>query len=300
MHVAYSDVYKYDLPDGHRFPMEKYPLIREQLIYEGTLEDSDFYMPTPLTWDQVATTHTPEYISKLQSTTLSTKEIRKIGFPLKASLVDRGLVIAGGTYQNALYALANNSIGLNIAGGTHHSFADHGEGFCIYNDFAITANLLIQNHGINSILIVDLDVHQGNGTAHIFTDEPRVFTFSMHGARNYPTKKMQSDLDIGLPDGTQDDFYLSTLKKTLPSLIDRVNPDIIMYLSGVDVLESDKLGRLSMTKNGARQRDDYVLSVAARDNIPIIVSLGGGYSHKLSDIVDAHANTFRLARDIYK
>ncbi len=300
MKVAYSDIYKYELPDGHRFPMEKYPLIREQLIYEGTLEVSDFYTPTPLTWAQVGTTHTEDYIEKLQTTNLSSKEIRKIGFPLKQSLVDRGLFIAGGTYQNALYAISNHSIALNIAGGTHHSFADHGEGFCIYNDFAITANLLMNDHDVSSILIVDLDVHQGNGTAHIFRNEDRVFTFSMHGARNYPTKKMISDLDIGLDDGAQDAEYLSILHDTLPRLIEERSPEIIMYLSGVDVLHTDKLGRLGMTKYGALQRDEFVISQAAEHDIPIIVSLGGGYSHRLIDIVDAHANTFRVAKDIYR
>ena len=300
MKVAYSDIYKYELPDGHRFPMEKYPLIREQLIYEGTLEASDFYTPTPLTWSQVGTTHTSDYIEKLQTTNLSTKEIRKIGFPLKQSLVDRGLFIAGGTYQNALYAMKHHSVALNIAGGTHHSFANHGEGFCIYNDFAIASNLLIQHHGISSILIVDLDVHQGNGTAHIFENEDRVYTFSMHGARNYPTKKMVSDLDIGLADGTQDAEFLAILHDTLPRLIEERQPEIIMYLAGVDVLTTDKLGRLSMTKYGAMQRDEFVLSQASKHNIPIIVSLGGGYSHRLIDIVDAHANTFRVAKDIYK
>ena len=300
MKVAYSDIYKYELPDGHRFPMEKYPLIREQLIYEGTLEASDFYTPTPLTWSQVGTTHTSDYIEKLQTTNLSTKEIRKIGFPLKQSLVDRGLFIAGGTYQNALYAMTHHSVALNIAGGTHHSFANHGEGFCIYNDFAIASNLLIQHHGISSILIVDLDVHQGNGTAHIFEKEDRVYTFSMHGARNYPTKKMVSDLDIGLTDGTEDAEFLAILYDTLPRLIEERQPEIIMYLAGVDVLTTDKLGRLSMTKYGAMQRDEFVLSQASKHNIPIIVSLGGGYSHRLIDIVDAHANTFRVAKDIYK
>ena len=300
MKVAFSDIYKYELPEGHRFPMEKYPLIKEQLIYEGTLEEADFYTPTPLSWSQVATTHTEDYISKLQTANLSTKEIRKIGFPLKQSLIDRGLFIAGGTYQNALYAIKNNSVALNIAGGTHHSFADHGEGFCIYNDFAITANLLIKHHQVSSVLIVDLDVHQGNGTAHIFRDEQRVYTFSMHGARNYPTKKMISDLDIGLDDGTEDNAYLDVLYSTLPRLIEERQPDIIMYLAGVDVLATDKLGRLGMTKYGAMQRDEYVLSQAAAYHIPLIVSLGGGYSHRLIDIVDAHANTFRVAKDIYR
>lgn len=299
MKIAYSDIYRYALPDGHRFPMDKYPLIKDQLLYEGTVEQVDFYEPAPLTWEQVATTHSKEYIKKLRTSTLTAKEIRKIGFPMKPSLIQRGLVIAGGTYQNARYAIAHQSIGLNIAGGTHHSFADHGEGFCIYNDFAIASNLLMKEDAITSILIVDLDVHQGNGTAHIFKDTNQVFTFSMHGARNYPTKKMVSDLDIELEDNTQDEEYLAILQNTLPRLIAMQKPEIIMYLAGADILATDKLGRLGLTKYGAKKRDKYVLTLASDQMIPIIVSLGGGYSEKLSDIIDTHANTFRLAKDIY-
>ena len=299
MQVTYSHHYKYSLPDGHRFPMDKYPLLLEQLLYEGTIEPHQIKEPKPLSWDQVASTHNPEYIQKLKTLTLSPKEVRKIGFPVKGELISRGLVISGGTYDNALYALDQHSIGLNIAGGTHHSFEERGEGFCVFNDFAIAANLLLNSHQVKKILIVDLDVHQGNGTAHLFRNDPRVFTFSMHGARNYPTKKMISDLDIGLPDGTTDEIYLSMLKAHFPELINVQDPDLIMYLAGVDALANDKLGRLSLSKGGLKARDEFVLEQSKENAIPVIVSMGGGYSSRLSDIIDAHANTFRVAKQIY-
>jgi len=279
--------------------MDKYPLLLEQLQYEGTIEEHHIKEPIPLTWEQVATTHNPLYIRKLQTLSLTSKEMRKIGFPIRKDLISRGLVIAGGTYDNALYALQYNSVGLNIAGGTHHSFEERGEGFCVFNDFAIAANLLLNANQVSKILIVDLDVHQGNGTAHLFRNDPRVYTFSMHGARNYPTKKMISDLDIGLPDGTEDAEYLNHLYKYLPQLIKNQEPDLIMYLSGVDALLSDKLGRLGMTKNGLKNRDEFVFLQAKSHDLPIIVSMGGGYSTRLSDIIDAHANTFRVAKQIY-
>lgn len=296
--IAYSPIYKYELPEGHRFPMVKYELIPEQLLYEGSVSNDHFFHPTKLTEDQLLLTHTQEYLNKLDSLTLDRKEIRNIGFPVKDTLIERGKYISQGTLQCAQYAI-EFGCAMNIAGGTHHSFADHGEGFCIYNDIAISSNILLKNGKVNKVLIVDLDVHQGNGTAKIFENEERVFTFSMHGERNYPTRKMQSDLDIGLPDKTEDDLFLKTLYNTLPKLIDEVEPDIIFYLSGVDIIESDKLGRLSVSKEGCKMRDRYVFEQCKKNNIPVAVSMGGGYSPKISDIVDAHSNTFREALNIY-
>ncbi|NNF36869.1 MAG: histone deacetylase, partial [Saprospiraceae bacterium] len=202
------------------------------------------------------------------------------------------------TYDCALYAL-NHGVAMNVAGGTHHAYSHRGEGFCVFNDMALASNLLLKRDIVKKILIVDLDVHQGNGTAHIFQDDDRVFTFSMHGERNYPLRKERSDLDIGLPDGTEDDFYLKTLKNTLPRLIDQVQPDLIFYLSGVDILDTDKLGRLSCTKEGCKERDRYVLDTCKHNNIPVAISMGGGYSHRVADVVDAHCNTFRVAHEIY-
>jgi len=296
--IAFSPIYKYQLPDGHRFPMIKYELIPEQLIYEGTITEDQFFHPKQLSEENILLTHDLAYWQKLQTLTLSKKEIRKIGFPLTKNLVDRGRYIAQGTIDCALFAM-QYGCAMNVAGGTHHSFADHGEGFCVYNDFAIAANYLLQEKIIQKILIVDLDVHQGNGTAKLFENEPRVFTFSMHGAKNYPGRKEKSDLDIGLADKTLDTPYLKILKETLPRLIENVEPEIIFYLSGVDILESDKLGRLSMTLDGCKQRDQFVFDICKKNNIPVAVSMGGGYSERIATIVEAHANTFRCAQQTF-
>lgn len=296
--IAFSPIYQYDLDPNHRFPMIKYELIPKQLLLEGTVTEDNFFSPQKLSEAQILSTHTSEYLDKLNHQKLSYKEIRKIGFPMRPNLIDRGKYISMGTYQCALYALKNR-VAMNIAGGTHHAYADHGEGFCIFNDFAITANLLLNEGLVQQILIVDLDVHQGNGTAKIFENEPRVFTFSMHGERNYPTKKEQSDLDIGVPDKTEDDFYLFELNRTLPRLINQVKPDMIFYLSGVDVLATDKLGRINMTMAGCRERDRIVFEQCRENNIPVIVSMGGGYSEQIKYIIEAHANTFRLAQDLF-
>ena len=298
LRIAYSPIYKYDLPEGHRFPMVKYELLPEQLLYEGTISDANFFAPTPLTEEVILRTHEKTYWEKLKNLDLTRKEIRAIGFPLSERLVKRGTYIANGTVQCALFA-QQNGVAMNIAGGTHHSFTYKGEGFCLLNDIAIAARYLLDKELATKILIVDLDVHQGNGTAQIFGQEPDVFTFSMHGAKNYPLRKEASDLDIGLPDKTTDDPYLNILKETLPKLLDQIEPDFIFYLSGVDVLESDKLGRLNMSINGCKERDRIVLKSCKDNNIPVAVSMGGGYSVRLAEIIDAHANTFRIAQETF-
>ncbi len=296
--IAYSPIYKYELPEGHRFPMIKYELLPEQLLYEGTVTNDHFFHPDALDDELILLTHTQIYLDKLNHQQLDRKEIRNIGFPMSDVLVRRGKHIANGTIKCAEYAM-EYGIAMNIAGGTHHSFSDRGEGFCLFNDIAIAANILLYRGQVSQILIIDLDVHQGNGTAKIFEHEPRVFTFSMHGEKNYPTRKEVSNLDIGLPDKTDDRLYLQTLKETLPKLIDQVQPDFIFYLSGVDVLESDKLGRLNLSRKGCKERDRLVLQTCKDYKIPVAVSMGGGYSPMMTDIIDAHANTFRVAQDIY-
>ena len=296
--IAYSPVYKYTLPEGHRFPMDKYELIPQQLLHEGTVTQENFFHPIQLTEEEILLTHTKAYYNKLHHLPLERKEERAIGFPVRTDLIERGKYIAHGTLECAYHAMEAGA-SLNVAGGTHHAYADRGEGFCIFNDIAIASNLLLHREGLKKILIVDLDVHQGNGTAKIFQNENRVFTFSMHGARNYPVRKEKSDLDIGLPDGCEDDFFLSTLEKTLPSLIEQVKPSFIFYLSGVDVLAADKLGRLGMTLAGCKQRDEIVFAQANKNEIPIAVSMGGGYAEKIADIIEAHSNTFRCAFDIF-
>lgn len=296
--IAFSPVYKYQLPENHRFPMLKYELLPEQLVYEGTVSEEQFFHPKSLTRLELETIHTKTYLDKLDQQSLSYKEARNIGFPMTKALVDRGKIIARGTYECAKYA-QQYGVALNIAGGTHHSFADHGEGFCVFNDIALASQLMLDRGEAKKILVVDLDVHQGNGTAKIFENEPRVFTFSMHGAKNYPTRKTQSDLDIGLPDHTEEALFLKTLKETLPKLIQEQEPDIIFYLSGVDIIKQDKLGRLDVSIDGCKQRDEIVFELCKSNEIPVAVSMGGGYAPQIVDIIEAHANTFRVASDIY-
>lgn len=296
--IAYAPIYKYQLPEGHRFPMVKYELLPEQLLYEGTVRESQFFAPDFLAEDVLLLTHSEDYWDKLQNQKLSRKEERAIGFPMRPDLVHRGRFIAQGTIQCALFA-QQYGVALNIAGGTHHAFADRGEGFCVFNDIAIASHYLLREQLARQILVVDLDVHQGNGTAHIFRNDPRVFTFSIHGERNYPLRKERSDLDLGLPDKTEDKAYLSLLKQTLPRLLQEVQPDIVFYLSGVDVLETDRLGRLSLSLEGCKQRDRFVFETCKRHQVPVAVSMGGGYSDRIAYIIEAHANTFRTASEVF-
>lgn len=296
--VAYSPLYPHPLPPGHRFPMVKYSLIAEQLSYEGTLRPEQFYTPTLLTEDVVLGTHTPDYWHRLKTLALSPSEVRRSGFPLSAQLVVRELTIAQGTLWLAHHALAHGC-GLNVAGGTHHAYADRAEGFCLLNDQALAANALLRQGCVQQVLIVDLDVHQGNGTAALFAHEPRVFTFSMHGAKNYPAHKEQSDLDIALPDGTPDGPYLEALASALPRLVDAIRPDLVFYLAGVDVLATDQLGKLALSPQGCRERDRFVLQSLYDRNLPVVVCMGGGYSKRVADTVNAHCETFRLAERIY-
>ncbi len=299
MKVAYSPIYSYKLlPEGHRFPMDKYDLLPKQLVLEGVVEEEDFFHPDGLTEEQILRTHTKEYWGKLKNGLLTRKEIRNMGFPFHESLVNRGRHIANGTLQCAKYAL-EDGVALNIAGGTHHAYVDRGEGFCMFNDFAITANELLYHNIVKQILIVDLDVHQGNGNASIFNERSEVYTFSMHGEHNYPLRKEVSDLDVGLPDGIKDEEYLSTLESHFLPLIDKVKPDLVLYLSGVDILSTDKLGRLGVSKEGCKKRDEIVLEQCKYNNIPVAISMGGGYSERIADIIDAHANTFKVAKDLY-
>lgn len=296
--IAYSPIYKYALPRGHRFPMIKYELLPEQLLYEGTVTETQFFAPERLSEEVLLWTHTAGYWKKLQTQSLNRKEERAIGFPMRAELVERGRYITQGTIQCARYA-REFGVALNIAGGTHHAFADRGEGFCVFNDFAIAANCLLRKKEAERILIVDLDVHQGNGTAHIFKDQPNVFTFSMHGERNYPLRKEQSDLDIELADKTEGEEYLQVLENTLPKLIKDHQPDIVFYLAGVDVLATDRLGRLNLSIQACKQRDQFVFETCRLANLPVAVSMGGGYSQRIAYIIEAHANTYRAASHVF-
>lgn len=296
--IAFHPIYKHPLPDGHRFPMLKYELLPQQLLYEGTAEVSDFFEPDIVDLEHVLAVHNAEYVTNLLDLSLDAKSARKIGFPLSAALVERELRIANGTILGCEKSL-QNCISFNIAGGTHHAFTNRGEAFCMLNDQAIGAQYLLNKKLASKILIVDLDVHQGNGTAEIFSNNSQVFTFSMHGKTNYPFKKEISDLDIAIEDYTKDELYLSILKETLPKLITSQKPDFIFYLAGVDILETDKLGKLSCTLNGCKQRDEIVLSLCKKLDIPVQVSMGGGYSPEIKTIIEAHANTYRMAKHIF-
>lgn len=296
--IAFHPCYAHPLPEGHRFPMEKYELLPKQLLYEGTFESTDFFEPDLPDENAILAVHQTDYYKRLLRLELTKKEIREIGFPLSEALVLRERMIAGGTIQGALNAL-KTGINFNIAGGTHHAFSHRGEAFCLLNDQAVAAQYLLHHRLAKRILIVDLDVHQGNGTAEIFSNNPQVFTFSMHGEKNYPFRKTQSDWDIALPDNTGDNFYLNTLKNALHKLLTLHKPDFIFYLSGVDVLAGDKLGRLSLSPDGCKQRDEMVFRFCSQHQIPVQCSMGGGYAPKIARIVDAHANTYRVAKSVY-
>ena len=296
--IAFNDNYIYPLDEYHRFPMIKYELIPEQLIRENTCTSDNFFKPNKINDSTVLLTHEEEYFDRFTSLNLSKKEIREIGFPLSKELVDRELQIADGTIKGVHYSI-EHGISMNIAGGTHHAFYDRGEAFCMLNDQAIAANYLLNKGLANRIMIIDLDVHQGNGTASLFNLKPDVFTLSFHGKKNYPFRKEISDLDIEFNDNTNDDEYLKVLKETIPRVLDKFKPDFIFYLSGVDVLENDKLGRLSLSINGCKERDRFILDTCYKNSIPVQVSMGGGYSAVLKNIIEAHSNTFRLAQEIY-
>jgi len=296
--IAFNQNYIYPLEENHRFPMIKYELIPEQLIRENTCVNDNFFNPGKIDKKLVLLTHQKEYFNRFKSLKLSKKEIREIGFPLSKELVEREMEIAQGTVMGVNYSL-KNGISMNIAGGTHHAFFDRGEAFCMLNDQSIAANYLLKEKLVKKIMIIDLDVHQGNGTASIFKRNNNVFTLSFHGKKNYPFRKEKSDLDIEFEDNTNDNEYLAVLKKTIPKVIDEFMPDFIFYLSGVDVLENDKLGRLSLSINGCKQRDRFILDICKRNSIPVQVSMGGGYSIILKNIIEAHSNTFRLAQEIF-
>ena len=296
--IAYDPIYAHPLPEGHRFPMLKYELIPAQLLHEGSITQQNLFRPLPCPDEVILWTHDADYLHDLKLLQLTPQHIRRIGFPLNEALVKRELIITQGTIDCCYYAL-KYGIAMNVAGGTHHAFANRGEGFCLLNDMAVAANYLLHKKLAKKILIVDLDVHQGNGTARLFENEPQVFTFSMHGGHNYPFIKEKSDLDVPLPDGTADTEYLGLLTKNLSAVLKRSNPDFIFFLSGVDVLNSDKYGKLKISMAGCKTRDEIVFNACKSKGIPCVAAMGGGYSADVRLIVEAHCNTFRAALDIY-
>lgn len=292
--VFYSPYYYADIGEGHVFPIKKFELVRDKLLTEKTLSPNEIIEPQPATAEDVMLVHTEDYVTRLQNGNLTAKEIRKLGLPWSQSLVRRSFLATSGTINAARHALTDWAAS-NLAGGTHHAFPDRGEGFCVLNDVAVAIRVLQKENLAQRFLIVDCDVHQGNGTAFIFRDDENVFTFSMHGAKNYPLFKETSNLDIELPDGTGDDEYLETLSEALPRIALH-NPDIIFYLGGADPFENDKLGRLKITMKGLRRRDQMVLKFALDTEIPIVTVMSGGYAQDINDTVEIHCNTIRSVK----
>lgn len=296
--IAYNRLYNHPLDKNHRFPMLKYELIPEQLIRKNICSSINFFSNSEIKKGDAILTHDELYYDELINLSLSKHDKRLIGFPLTNALVKREKIIAQGTIKNTSYAL-KYGISMNIAGGTHHAFKSKPGAFCMLNDQAIAANFLIENKICNRIMIIDLDVHQGNGTASIFENENSIFTVSFHGKKNYPFIKENSNFDLEFDDGTGDSEYLRELREKIPKLIDDFEPEFIFYLAGVDVLKNDKLGRLSLSVAGCKERDRFIIKLCKTNNIPVQVSMGGGYSIHLKEIIDAHSNTFELAQEIY-
>ena len=298
MQVFYTPRYYADIGSGHVFPIRKFELVRDKLIAEGTLQPAELFEPTPATVDDVLLVHTNDYVSRLCSGELTVKEIRRLGLPWSESLVRRSFYAVGGTLA-ATQAALKNGYSSNLAGGTHHAFADRGEGFCVLNDVAIAIRAMRARQLIQRAAIVDCDVHQGNGTATIFAGDAETFTFSMHGANNYPLFKAQSSLDVELPDRTPDAEYLQTLAHHLPAVF-ASDPEIVFYLAGADPYKGDKLGRLALSIDGLRNRDAYVLRECYEREIPVVTVMSGGYGKDINDTIEIHCNTIRLVKEVFE
>jgi acetoin utilization deacetylase AcuC-like enzyme len=296
--VFYTPRYYADIGQGHIFPIRKFELVREKLLAEGTLHPEEIVEPEPAPLEDVLLVHTEDYVSRLRSGDLTTKEIRRLGLPWSESLVRRSFYAVGGTLAATQASLAHG-YSSNLAGGTHHSFPDRGEGFCVLNDVAIAIRAMRARKLIRRAAIVDCDVHQGNGTATIFNGDPNTFTFSMHGANNYPLFKAQSTLDVELPDGTSDTAYIETLAAHLPQVF-RSDPEIVFYLAGADPYRGDKLGRLALSIDGLRERDAYVLRKCYEREIPIVTVMSGGYGKDINDTIEIHCNTIRMVKEIFE
>lgn len=298
MRVSYHEGYFVPLPPRHPFPMGKFPALHELLLQEGLIRPEDVVTPRQADWTDLLLVHTPEYLSRLASGALGKAAERRMGLPWSESLVVRSRLAVQGTINAAFMAL-EDGIAANLAGGTHHAFPGHGEGFCVLNDVAVALRVLERSGWIRRALVIDLDVHQGNGTAAIFADDDAAFTFSMHGQRNYPFHKPASSVDVGLPDGTDDDAYLDALARTLPEVIDKARPDLVVYLAGIDVLAGDRFGRLALTRQGLHARDGYVLETLYKAGLPVTLTLSGGYAPSPDQTADLHAIAHREAKRVY-
>jgi len=294
LRAYYSDHFVLPLPDGHKFPMAKYARLRESILAEGIITADQLHEAPAAAWEDLRLVHDSAYVEAVGQGTVAPDVQRRIGFPWSPQMVERARRSVGATIAAARAAL-DDGTAANLAGGTHHAFADRGEGFCVFNDVAVASRVLQRDQHARRIAIVDLDVHQGNGTAAIFTGDPSVFTFSMHGAQNFPFRKEVSDLDVPLNDGTGDDEYLGLLQAHLPKVLNGHQPDFVFYLAGADPYEGDRLGRLKLTIDGLRQRDEIVIGACRRAGLPVAISMSGGYAPDIDAIVTIHANTIRTA-----
>ena len=296
MIAYYCDHFVLPLPDGHRFPMSKYSCLRERILETNTLSPDCLQIPEGATDDDILRAHTFDYLNKIKHGTLSDKEVRRIGFPWSPQLVERSRRSSGGTISACQTALIDG-VSANLAGGTHHACADHGEGYCVFNDSAIAARAIQYADLAQKIVIIDCDVHQGNGTADITDGDKSIYTFSIHGEKNFPFRKVASDLDIGLPNDTDDETYLDTLQIAVERILYLQQPDLVIYQSGADPYIGDKLGKLSLTKHGLAQRDRLIFEMCHSEHIPVAVTMGGGYAVEVDDIVDIHLQTIQIATE---
>lgn len=299
MKAYYNDIFVLPLPDGHRFPMSKYRLLRERIIVEKILPEDNLLIPDAATDEQILRCHSPEYLNKVKNGTLERREITRIGFPWSPELVERSRRSSGATICAARTALSDG-VSANLAGGTHHAGRDFGAGYSVFCDSGIAARAMQAEGLAERIAIIDCDVHQGNGTADVTRGDPTIFTFSIHGERNFPFRKVNGDLDIGLPDNTADEDYLETLQIAVERILYMFHPDLVIYQSGADPFVGDKLGKLALTKDGLACRDRLVLGMCRAEDIPVAVTMGGGYAEDVADIVDIHAQTIRIASEFMR
>jgi len=299
MQVYFSDTYEVPLPEGHRFPMAKYRRLRELLVARGVLAEAELALAPPVSRELLSGAHASGYLDACFEGRLDDAALKRIGFPWSRALLERSRASVGGTLAAARHALTHG-FGGNLAGGTHHAAADFGSGYCVFNDLAVTAKVLLAERAVERVLVVDLDVHQGDGTAAILADEPHAFTFSMHGEKNFPFRKTRSSRDVGLADGCGDAEYLALLDEHLPEVFEASDPQLVLYQAGVDPLKEDTLGRLSLSHAGLRARDRRVFEAAWSRAVPLVLTLGGGYAKPIEATLEAHLGTYEEARAVFE
>ncbi len=295
MRVSYHAGYYADINEDHVFPMRKFEGLHDYLLEKGIVKPSEVIHPQEAGYNSLRTVHTPRYLDAIFNGNLERKEARRLGLPWSYSLARRSRLAVQGTINAGLMALQDGLAG-NLAGGTHHAFPDNGEGFCVFNDVAVAIKMLKQSMWVKKVMVIDCDVHQGNGTAEIFKDDPDVFTFSIHGEKNFPFRKPPSSLDIGLPDKTGDEEYLTILSDTLTRILSEFQPDLVFYLGGIDPLETDRFGRLSLSLNGLEKREEVAIEAVTRKDIPLVLLLSGGYAPSVHETVIAHSKMFQVAK----